>query len=133
MGDMEEFEIGNGLRYVHNDVHRNQTPDKGQWTIAKEEERASFKTSFDEKWLESTEGWGIHIVSNKADYLGTDRNGNLAFFAVFIDKNTSGIWHGFPATPLDSPSPNVIKSWLNKGLVRKKALKLLTMGQSCNL
>ena len=130
---MEEFDIGIRTRYVHNEVHRNQTPDKGQWNVTKEDERASFKTSFDEDWLESTEGWGLHIVSDKAAYLGTDRNGNLAFFAVFVDKSTSGVWHGFPATPLDSPSPNVIKSWLSKGLVRKKALKSLTMGQLCNL
>jgi len=133
MADLEEFEISAGVRYVHNEVHRNQTSNKGQWSVTKEEERDSFKNSFEKKWLRATEGWGLHIVAGKAAYLGTDRVGHLAFFAMFIDKNTSGVWHGFPATPLDSPSPDVVRAWLDGGFVRKKTLRLLTMGQPCTL
>ena len=125
--------IRQGVFYVHIEKHRNYTPDAGRWTISEIQERDSFSNALAAGWVGSIEGWGLHIVSGIAAYLGFDRHNALSFVAKFIDTGSTGIWHGFPKAPSDVPDPSTLNSWLQNATLRKKTIKLLALGRPCGL
>ena len=60
--------------YEPNPVHRDRTPDKSQWTIPPADETACFDQSVVRGWLGPTRGWGVHLVAQRPDWLGTARD-----------------------------------------------------------
>jgi hypothetical protein len=48
-----------------------------------------------------------------------------------------GIWHGYPAdhqrSPSDIPDEEILKAWINLGLVTPAKVRKLAKGQPCNL
>lgn len=119
--------------YVHTEKHRNGTPGAGRWTISEDEERTCFSGALSAKWIGDVEGWGLHIGSGTADYLGVDRYEALSFVAKFIDSGSTGVWHGFPKAPSDIPNPKALSAWLQERFLRKKTVKLLAQGRPCDL
>jgi hypothetical protein len=122
-----------GVFYVHTAKHRNYTPDAGRWTISEFEERVSFSGALRAGWVGSAEGWGLHFVNGAPTYLGFDRYESPSFVAKFMDAGSTNLWHGFPKAPADVPNPGVLNSWLQTGTLRKKTIKLLAQGRSCDL
>lgn len=135
MAQVLTIPIAPGLDYFHHPDHRNSNPNKSQWTITREEERASFSQAFAEDWLRDTDGWGLHTPSGLPEYLGTalDRK-------VFVAKFVGGPgtpWHGYPADhqqrAQDIPHEAALQSWMNLGLLTAPKIRKIAKGQRCNL
>lgn len=128
-----QFTIASGVFYVHNEKHRNYTPDAGRWTITEVEERHCFSHALAAGWVGDVEGWGLHFVNGTPAYLGFDRYSSLSFVARFVDAGSTSLWHGFPKAPPDVPSPTALNSWLQHRTLRKKTIRLLSQGRPCDL
>lgn len=126
------------LSYVIHPHHRNNNPNKSQWTIAEAAETACFRRSEQEQWLFALKGWGLHLVGDEPQLLGVCRDrGRRTIVARFVGDANSGDWHGYPADPVacvqDIPIGEVRRVWLERKLVSKPALRKITCGQSCSL
>lgn len=119
--------------YTPNVVHRNLAQGKSQWTIPEAEEIQCFRNSDESGWVSDVVGWGLHDIKGSIGYVGIDRNGAGAVVAKFIDSSPSGAWHGYPASQTERPSESVLANWLNRELLRPKAIKNISRGMRCYL
>lgn len=96
--------------YVINQQHRDANPHKSQWTITEQDEVNVFNMAL----LSSTLNWGVHISSNRIDYLGKNKYRERLFLAKFSENQN--IWHGYPADYVrsthDIPSRDAMLIWL---------------------
>ncbi|HLP87614.1 MAG TPA: hypothetical protein VK184_03275 [Nostocaceae cyanobacterium] len=123
--------------------HRNNSPDKSQWTIDLIVERSCFKLSLISSWNEPQyTSWGLHFENDTVTYLGhssqNEPNACKLFIAKFVDSNKNNKWHGYPANPSgqkpqDIPPESVLNQWLNKEYLRPQTIRKISRGQKCKL
>jgi len=137
----QEFIILPGITYIHKKDHRNDSPEKAQWTISEIEERECFQLGMQKSWnTPQFVSWGIHLKDGKAAYLGrtASKKGDIreSFIAKFRDDQGNNCWHGYPADPRedqDIPPSNVLRDWeMDKYLSPAKIRKILKK-QKCKL
>jgi hypothetical protein len=128
---------GNNPYCIHPD-HRNGNPNKSQWTITEEEERAAFVRAVEHEWLLQNRGWGLHLHQEQPQYLGTSKGQAAALFvAKFVSSGAQVSWHGYPADHQrniqDIPESKVLKSWIDLRLLALPKIRKLMKGQPCSL
>ena len=141
----QQYQIGNGVYYVHKMDHRDQSYEKSQWTITEVEERTCFTFAHQSNWSEPGKNYnccGLYIdVKSQVTYLGVSKpNGPEKieiFIAKFVDGNKNSIWHGYPANHVknnqDIPPKEVLMKWANAGYIRMSQVRKLIGGQKCKL
>jgi hypothetical protein len=128
-----------GHLYLSKADHRDGTPEKSQWTIALEDEFASFDRTLSESWAQAKAGWGLHIVDDKARYVGRSALNYGAspkdLFMIFF--NIAQVAHGYPSDPQRSkreiPPDSIRAAWLAKQYLRPVVVRKLGRGQPCKL
>lgn len=123
-------------RYEPNPVHRNRTPGKSQWSIVPADELACFVRSATRGWLGAYQGWGVHLVVERPDWLGTARDhATRVFVAKFVGR-IGRPWHGYPADgsrdPKDIPEEWLLAIWLRDGVLGAAKVRKLMRGQLCS-
>ncbi|MCL2048834.1 MAG: hypothetical protein FWG87_08910 [Defluviitaleaceae bacterium] len=135
----EIISIGNGMDYFISPTHRrgSATEHKSIWCITSDDEVNCFKLSVQHGWVSDTTGWGLHIIYNNIRRLGYNLRNDDLRIAKFIDKNTSGTWHGYPADYVynkqDCPSDNVLKDWVRKNFINKAGMLRIKQGKKGDL
>lgn len=124
--------------YTINGQHRDNNPNKAQWTIPESAEMACFNLTVQNNWRDHQEGWGLHLVDAAPEYLGIliDRT-MKSFFAKFVGTSAPLIWHGYPADHQnksnDIPYPRILKSWHEKEYISAATMRKIQKGQPCDL
>ena len=136
-----EYEICQGVYYIHKMDHRDNTYEKSQWTINPGSERDCFRLAHDSQWCITPHGWGLYFVNGKASNLGktsaqvTERRD--IFIAKFVDGNRNSKWHGYPADHVknrqDIPPVFVLRNWADSQFINWKTVRKITGGQKCKL
>jgi len=119
---------------------------KSQWTLSVVEEFECFKNVDGLSSICSDAaakaGWGLHIVSNKASYLGNAAaNAPNAYRPLFIAKfvrSARGMeWHGYPANSeahdKDVPPPEALNRWHESGYLTLRAVRKISQRKKCTL
>jgi hypothetical protein len=61
----------------------------------------------------------------------------MLFVAKFVASAPPAVWHGYPAdherNPQDIPESEVLRDWIQSGLLAAAKVRKLTRGQPCNL
>jgi len=135
---LKTYQIGNGITYCINPVHRNKTHGKSQWAISMPLEKDAFTNAANQRWLLGDSGWGLYFKKGKASYLGVARDHQKqVFVAKFVDSGRQQSWHGYPADhqtdTKDIPAESVLNSWLKSGFLRRPTIRKLHRGQPCSL
>lgn len=131
----EEHEFPD-LTYVFNENHRNGSALKSQWTVTKDVELSVFSVARDERWMAVPDGWGVYVIENRAEWVGRSADGERdLFIARFRGQENPSIWHGYPGDPFrrtrDVPVEPILRTWADRGWIRKKSLRLLLQGVPC--
>lgn len=126
------------MGYQPHPDHRNNNPNKSQWTISVAQERGSFSAADRDGWLEETTGWGVYRSGVKLEYLGRDKTkARRLFVAKFVRGREGEDWHGYPAdhqaNASDIPSKRVRREWLDNEVLPAHKLRRLARGQPCGL
>ena len=138
----QKFPALPGIYYFPKKDHRDQTPEKSQWTISEEQERICFTESIRKGWnIPEFKSWGLHFDgTGKVTYVGISASENSErqelIFAKFIDSTKNNCWHGYPANHTknqDRPPLEVLESWRQKGYLPKKKIANIQKGQKCKL
>jgi len=132
------YSIAPGLSYCVHPHHRNRMRGKSQWTIGANEERDVFVSAKTQNWIQSSEGWGLHIVGGCVAYVGIAQDhARQLFVAKFVNGNQNQFWHGYPADhqrhAQDIPSEFVLRRWLVGGLLPPQKIAKLQRGKPCSL
>lgn len=127
-----------GTHYTFNLVHRNKTTGKSQWQIVNTEELLCFVHSQKRLWVRGTDAWGLYFTDERVDYLGTAQDHvTRVFVAKFVNDPSHNNWHGYPADHQnnnhDVPEPEIIKNWLDEGILSETKLKKLQRMKPCTL
>jgi hypothetical protein len=88
-------------------------------------------------WLQSSVGWGLHLVDESAAWLGKSAiHRERLFLAKFVDPTEKSDWHGYPAdhcrNAQDVPSEGVLDSWIERGLLSGAKVRKIIRGQRCS-
>jgi len=138
-----ELEVLTGIFYIHKLDHRNNSPDKSQWSITPDEETNCFTGAITAKCTKSSCCWGLHFDNTKkVMYVGVTAKSNPEerelFIAKFVDSNENSKWHGYPADPCnqkqqDIPPEFILNDWLAKKYLRPQIVRKIGKGQKCKL
>ncbi|MCG6135866.1 MAG: hypothetical protein MET45_14620 [Nostoc sp. LLA-1] len=141
--DNQEFEILPEILYIHKIDHRNNSPEKSQWTITEDDERNCFQFSLSSDWNKQPHSsWSLYLKNNTAQYIGNSAKKEpifcQLFIAKFVDSNKNSKWHGYPANPSgqkpqDIPPEYVLNDWLQKEYLRRPLIRKIAKGQKCSL
>ncbi|WP_445150953.1 hypothetical protein [Baekduia sp. Peel2402] len=119
-------------------VHRNNAPDKSQWSITLDEERTTFARAWDNDWIgvDSEVAWGIHAENGEpALELGVSADGERQlWWAKFVGKRVP--WHGYPADIVrrqrgDAPEVRILREWHKQGHISKLAIDRVLRKKPC--
>lgn len=120
-------------QYAVHPHHRNQSPEKSQWTIGIQEEFGAFQMGVQScGGYEQHAVFGLHLVDNQWTYLGMSPWGEQVMIAKFTRDATQ--WHGYPylhTEPSRSVPREVIDGWWNAGLLRKAQYSRILKKQPC--
>jgi len=130
--------IAPGFSYQHHPGHRDGTAGKSQWSVTETEERGIFDHSRMSQWLSQYLGWGVHVVTGQAVYLGnSDDSARSLIIAKFVASNSPKIWHGYPADHQrriqDIPEPKILMEWMRLKYLKPAKIRKLMRGQPCSL
>lgn len=109
-------------KYKSLGYHRNNNPQKAQWTIPVDEELDCFAITKEKNWIdeEHVRGWGIIVNRNGHKVIGYVRNKgeNIdVYIARFVGMRSEDVWHGYPANVAqqtsDRPAEFVLNTWRN--------------------
>lgn len=130
--------IENNVFYIIVSQHRlNINKDKSHWSITFEEELKCFNNSLTNNWLIDFKGWGLHMINNEINPLGYSKQGEQLRIAKFVDSYKSSKWHGYPAdyrnNIQDRPASDVLKSWVENGIIKKHQMSKIRSGKKCAL
>ena len=125
------------LTYLFHPDHRNNNPNKSQWSITQDHECDSFVYAWENDWTAEVEGWGLYFANGSADYLGVaiDRSTQL-FIAKYVCKNNQAEWHGYPADHTrngDRPTRELLALWLQSGSLPPEKISKISQGKRCTL
>lgn len=133
----EQVNIGEYC-YVSKPDHRDGTRSKSQWRISLNDEYASFALGTSSTWIAGQFAWGLHLVNNIADYLGSsavDPGPDVALCVAFFQLAVP--CHGYPSDPKRStrevPPNEVRNDWLAKKYLRPAAIRKIGRGLTCKL
>lgn len=138
MPDLTFHEVRTGVYYCCHPDHRNNNPEKAQWTIPETDEIASFKDGYGRAWTHDGRAWGLHYVKGSPEYLGLaiDRRRHL-FIARFEDGNRNERWHGYPADhqqKVNDRLPEKLKElWIKTNVLTPAKVRKLAKGEPCSL
>ncbi len=135
-------EINNSVPITHNGVTTNYffsskhrgapTTDISVWNIGLDDELNCFSNSFENGWHNNGFAWGC-IISNFNDLLILGENLRNAELKIAKFVTNQNQWHGYPADvrykPRDKPLPNILLSWLAKGIISKSLMARIKQGQ----
>lgn len=132
---MATFPIANGVNYTCHPDHRNDNPNKSQWTIAEAAESQVFASSYRSNWSQGRCYWGFHRPDGWVEYCGIAQNrADRLFLAKFVDTNSTGLWHGYPADQrTERPGCLMIRMWLDSAVLPAPKLRKILKGQPCSL
>ena len=138
MPNVDQEEIRTGVFYSHHPDHRNNSVNKSQWEISKEQEKECFIHVIEQTWIINNVGWGFHFHDNIISYLGKAQDHRtLVFIAKFVDGTNSNIWHGYPSdhqqNQADIPLRPILQCWLNNNILNRAKIRKISKGQPCNL
>lgn len=129
--------IDTGVFYQCHPHHRNNNPNKSQWTIIESDEVDCFHKTWSSQWIDNDSGWGLHLVNNAPRYLGTARvSMTLLFVAKFVRDPVHAQWHGYPADHTDSfdrPVDRILNVWLAAQFLPPAKIRKIQKGQPCSL
>ena len=138
MPEVKTRDIGQGIIYEYNPVHRNGTPGKSQWRITEIEESDSFICACDHLWVLDKVGWGFHFKEGKVQYLGVAQDHRtLVFIAKFVNDKPHNTWHGYPADhqkkQQDIPDDEIRALWIAEGVLPAQKIRKIGSAQPCKL
>ena len=123
--------------YQCNPSHRNNSPQKSQWTISTTDEIAIFNHSESQGWILEECGWGLHIFRDKPQWLGIAKDKIRKLFIAKFVRKLSSPWHGYPADhsrlAQDVPHEIIVSSWIDKQLISKAKARKILRGMKCSL
>lgn len=130
--------VAPGFSYQHHQGHRNGAAGKSQWTVTQVEERSIFDHSRTSHWLAQNLGWGVHVLSGQAAYLGNSDDGaRRLIIAKFVASNSPKTWHGYPADhqrrTQDIPDTTILMAWMSLNYMKPAKIRKLMRGQPCSL
>ncbi len=129
---------GQSITYCHHPHHRNNNPNKSQWTINTNQEASCFKSSYTNNWYVNSNAWGLHYLGEGISYLGVgeDRNKKL-FLAKFKKEPNKNFWHGYPAdyqrNNQDLPDNDILNIWKSNNILTKAQISKIIQGKPCKL
>jgi hypothetical protein len=127
------------MPYTPHPHHRDgaYAAQKSQWCITVNEEQACYLTAAAETWTSGGSYWGLHVVNEAPAVLGVaplPAEAPLKIAKFVEDQND---WHGYPVahwlSPYDKPGANVLREWVNKGLIRRPTMAKVHRGKRCSL
>lgn len=124
--------------YTHKTDHRNQSHQKSQWTISRNDELNCFHLMCENNWYKINCGWGMHLVRDLPTYLGVGvKRERQLFIAKFVDGNINGNWHGYPAdyeeNSQDIPPEDILISWYSAGYIKFAKVRKIIKQQPCRI
>lgn len=122
-----------GLVYTHHLAHRDGTREKSQWQISMLQERRCFVHGLRCRWGTATTTWGLHVRGGRVLQLGIGRDHcSPAYIAKFVCDQGIQEWHGYPVDPKrkgDKPTPEVLRAWLDEGVLGEAKIRKIKGGQ----
>ncbi len=124
--------------YEPNPKHRDNSPNKSQWTISVPEERSCFALAHANGWVVvgAVVGWGLLLdAADQVRMLGVSDDGDRdLWWAKFVGKTAP--WHGYPADlrrrqEADIPPITIRREWFKRDYISKPALAKLGRKQPC--
>lgn len=130
--------VENNIFYMIVSQHRlNINKNKSHWCITYEEELKCFKNSLANNWVSDFKGWGLHIINNEISTLGYSKQKEQLKMAKFVDSYKSSKWHGYPAdyrnNVQDIPSSELLRNWVENGIIQKHQMSKIRSGKKCAL
>ena len=124
-------------KYYISSAHRRLQRHKSRWTITVNEEVDCFIDSRTNTWIDNAASWGLIQSGNNLLVLGLNSHNEELKIAKFIAKNTTGVWHGYPAdfcrNIQDRPGMSILQSWRTNGHIEKHHITKIRQGKECNL
>ncbi len=117
--------------------HRDNRPDKSQWTIIPDEEFECFV-----KAIIKDKTFGLYLKDEKPHVLGKRKLKAIRegkddadlYIARFVHDNACKVWHGYPADSelgdQDIPSSYYLKQWKAHGYFTPAQLRKIQKGKS---
>ena len=130
------------MSYVPHPHHRSLefASQKSQWTITTDDECACYSWAIQQNWLSNGFYWGLHKESHQPTLLQLGISKSPEEYSLHIAKfvaSDGGEWHGYPVahwlSTKDKPGTEVLKSWLNSGLINKPKMAKIKRGKKCDL
>lgn len=130
--------VKNNVFYIIVSQHiLNINKEKSHWSITYQEQLNCFENSLTNNWLSNFMGWGLHIINNEIKPLGYSKQREELKIAKFVDSYKSSKWHGYPAdyrnNIQDRPSSDVLRSWVEDGIIQKHQMSKIRSGKKCAL
>lgn len=123
------------LTYQFHPHHRNDNPNKSQWTISTADEFLSFTLTMRQSWAVGNAAWGLHYASGVTDLLGIDSDRRTELFiAKFVCDTARPEWHGYPANHIrnaDRPPIEVLNTWLQTSRLPVAKISKISQGKPC--
>ena len=142
MNPNQVFTIFPDISYIHKKDHRDNTPEKSQWTISELEERDCFEFSLRNNWnTPDCVSWGLYFDhTGNVGYLGKSASKEAdkqnLFLAKFVDSNKNNLWHGYPANHTknqDRPPEQILNNWMKEKYFSVAKIRKISKGQKCKL
>lgn len=117
--------------------HRDNRPDKSQWTIIPDEEFECFV-----KAIITDKTFGLYLKDGKPQVLGKrklkaiqeGKGEAVLYIARFVHDAACKVWHGYPADwelgDQDIPSSYYLKQWKAQGYFTPAQLRRIQKGKS---
>ena len=140
------------VKYWVHPHHRDNRPDKSQWTILPNEEFRCFVTNWQCQWYKRIEekgkvlvthldkSFGLYLKDNSPQALGKrkamreGKNDADLFIARFVPDAAHKTWHGYPAdgelNDQDIPSSDYLKQWKANGYFTPAKIRKIHKGWS---
>lgn len=121
------------VQYQIHPQHRNQTPNKSQWSISYEEEVCVFAGAFCEGLVvEGRHIWGLYKPFDNPVVLGITKNGFPSKIAKFDNGTHNGFWHGYPVDhnmKQEYPPQEILATWRDKNYITKADISKIISGR----
>ena len=128
-----EVTLDDGAKYMFVEQHRKQNAVKSKWIISFAEEHTCFSLAYNNRWIDTNKGWGLHFLENRISQLGISRSGQRLFIAKFVDSTNNNVWHGYPADYVsnihDRPATSVLSDWVDREYIDKTGMNRIISGK----
>lgn len=120
--------------YAVHPHHRNQTPQKSQWTVPELVEFKVFVSGAEitPGGYANTEIFGLSIADGRPSVLGLSEAGESVVLAKYTRDQVE--WHGYPYShtrPKQSVPRSILECWRVTGLISKPIYSRILRKQTC--